>query len=193
MVEPELLPLMIPYTDACAVVKPPQRQKANLNPNFRKRLFQVLGIGSIPLGVGLCFVQVPVSCACGNPAIANVGTFLRAQQAYFEENKTFGQSYSELGLTGMPRKTTRYEYSFEVERDRAVMYATPQVVPTDLFRLGLTKAKIGGVVGLVVHNSKVKTTQAVLCVANQATSGKPPQPQFDGKNLTCPEGFVPRR
>ncbi|WP_103669119.1 type IV pilin-like G/H family protein [Pseudanabaena sp. BC1403] len=147
-------------------------------------------VGVIPLGVGLCFVQVPISCACGNRAPYITDDFVRAQQAYFEEHKKFGKSYEDLKILGALLTTTvRYEYSFEVEQDRAFIYATPQVVPNDFFRLGLTTAKIPGVVSAVIYDAKQKATVKVTCLAEDSTSGRPPKPVFDGKDLICGAGF----
>ncbi|GBO54434.1 hypothetical protein APA_2382 [Pseudanabaena sp. lw0831] len=141
----------------------------------------------------MCFVHVPISCACANPAPYITGLFTRAQQAYFEEHKKFGKSYEELQISGaIPTKTTRYEYSFEVEQDRAFMYATPQVVPNDFFRLGLTTAKIPGVVSAVIYDPKQKNTVRVTCLAEDASSGRPPKPVFDGKAFICGAGFKSR-
>jgi Type IV pilin-like G and H, putative len=160
-----------------------------ISKTLRRRRFLWALVGVVPLGVGLCFVQVPIGCACGNRAPSLTGDFTRAQQAYFEVHKKFGKSYEELQIGVIPSITTRYEYSFEVEQDRAFMYATPRVVPTDFFRLGLTTAKIPAVVGAVIYDPRQKTTVRVTCLAEDSTSGRPLKPVFDGKALICGAGF----
>jgi hypothetical protein len=168
-----------------------EHTEATSTPLRRRRFLWTL-VGVVPLGVGLCFVQVPISCACANPAVSITSGFALMQQVYFEEHKKFGKSYEELKIGATPTTTTRYEYSVEVEQDRAFMYATPRVVPTDLFRLGLTTAKIPAVVSAVVYDPKQKTTVRVTCLAEDATSGRPPKPVFDGKALICGAGFKSR-
>ena len=162
------------------------------NFKFTRKIFLCL---TMLIGASLgaiSFIKVPIACSCGNPALSITGAFTKTQQAYFEEYKVFGKSLQELDLGNLPTQTTRYDYSFEVESDRAFMYATPRVVPNDLFRLGLSKAEISGVVSAVIYDSKQKSTVSVVCFSEQGSSGKPPKPSFNGSSFTCPTGFKSR-
>lgn len=157
-----------------------------------KRIIALTAIGAIPLGIGLCFVQVPISCACGNPALSTTGSYLKSQQAYHLEKQSFSKSFESLSIPPIPEKTNRYLFSTEVTSDRVYIYATPREVPTDLFGLGLTKAKISALVGAVAHDEKRKSTDSVLCIAEGSTFDKPPKPVFNGRKFTCPSGFYAR-
>jgi hypothetical protein len=162
----------------------------------RRSWWKLIGLGTLPLGVGIFFIQTPISCACGNPAFPIVGVFARAQQAYFLEYKTLGKTFSDLllgDLAKINQTAKRYEYSYEVLDDRAYMYAKPSEVPTDLFRLGLTKAEIGGVVSAIAIDRRTETAITITCYAVKGTSGKPPQPQLVGGDLVCPEGYQKRQ
>ncbi|MBD2189155.1 type IV pilin-like G/H family protein [Pseudanabaena mucicola] len=163
-------------------------------PKFpRKRVLQICGLATIPLGIGICFIQVPIACSCGNPAIPIVGSYVRSQQAYFIENQTFASSYAELRMGwSEPPKSVRYEYAYEVAGNRAFIYATPRDVPNDLFKLGLSKADISGVVGAVTYDKAKKTTASVVCISDQNISGKPPRPVFNNQGFTCPVGYRAR-
>jgi hypothetical protein len=157
-----------------------------------KRFIALTAIGAIPLGIGICFIQVPISCACGNPGLSTTGSYLKAQQAYHLEKQSFSKSLDSLGIPSIPEKTKRYLFSTEVTSDRAYIYATPREVPTDLFRLGLTKADIYGLVGAVAYDKKQETTVSILCIAQTITLNKPPAPTFNGEKFTCPSGFLGR-
>ncbi len=171
-------------TDLAASPKP------TLKFNRKSFLYLAMTFGAI-LG-GVSFIKVPIACSCGNPALSITGAFVRGQQAYFEEYKVFGKSLQELDLGNLPAQTTRYDYSFEVESDRAFMYATPRIVPNDFFRLGLSKAEISGVVSAVIYDSKQKSTVSIVCFSEQSSSGKPPKPSFSGSSFTCPKEFASR-
>lgn len=158
----------------------------------RRSFWKFLGFATIPFGIGIFFIQVPIGCACGNPAFSIVGSFSRSQQAYFLEHKTLSNSFQDLQLGDidrMNRESTRYTYSYEVLGDRAYMYATPREVATDLFRLGLTKAQIGGVISAIAVDARKENAIGVVCYAEKGTSGKPPQPIFSGNKFTCPDGY----
>ena len=157
-----------------------------------KRLLAMIGIGAIPLGIGICFIQVPIGCACGNPDISTTGHYVRAQAYHISEYQTFTKSYESIGIPPIPEKTKRYSFSTEVTSDRFYIYATPRAVPTDLFRLGLTKAEISPLVGAVAYDRKQKTTDSILCIAEQGSFDKPPKPIFNGGKFTCPSGFYAR-
>ncbi len=157
-----------------------------------KRIIALTAIGAIPLGIGICFIQVPISCACGNPALQTTGTYIRSQQAYHLEKQSFSKSFESLNIPPIPEKTNRYLFSTEVTSDRAYIYATPREVPTDLFGLGLTKAKIYALVGAVAYDEKQKATDSVLCIAERSTFDKPPKPVFNAGKFTCPSGFYDR-
>ncbi len=160
-----------------------------------RSFWKFIGFATIPIGIGIFFVQVPIGCACGNPALSIVGSFTRSQQAYFFEYKTLTNSFSDLhlgDLANINRTSKRYEYSYEFSGDRAYMYATPREVATDLFRLGLTKAEIGGVVSAIAIDANKKDTLSVVCYAEKGTSGKPPQPMRSGNTFTCPDGYLKR-
>ncbi len=159
-----------------------------------KRIMALTALGAIPLGIGICFIQVPISCACGDPALQTIGTYIRSQQVYSLEHQTFSKSYESLGIDSIPEKTNRYLFSTEVTSDRAYIYATPREVPTDLFGLGLTKAKIYALVGAVAYDEKRKGAHSVLCIAESAAFDKPPKPVFNEGELefTCPSGFYAR-
>jgi len=157
-----------------------------------KRIIALTAIGAVPLGIGICFIQVPIGCACGNPALFTTGSYLKAQQAYHLEKQSFSKSYDLLNIPPIPEKTNRYLFSTEVTSDRVYIYATPREVPTDLFGLGLTKAKISALVGAVAYDQKRKETDSVLCIAEGSTFDKPPKPLFNGGKFTCPSGFYAR-
>jgi hypothetical protein len=157
-----------------------------------KRIIALTAIGAIPLGIGICFIQVPISCACGNPALSTTGSYLKAQQAYHLEKQSFSKSVEPLNIPPIPEKTNRYLFSTEVTSDRVYIYATPREVPTDLFGLGLTKANISALVGAVAYDEKQKGTDSVLCIAEGSTFDKPPKPIFNGGKFTCPSGFYAR-
>ncbi|MBD2178595.1 hypothetical protein H6F42_16885 [Pseudanabaena sp. FACHB-1998] len=157
-----------------------------------KRIIALTAIGAIPVGIGICFIQVPIGCACGNPGIQASGTYLRSQEAYYLEHQTFSKSFKSLKIAPIPDTTTRYLFSTEVISDRVYIHATPREVPTDLFGLGLTKAKIYALVGAVAYDKKRKATDSVLCIAEGSTFDKPPKPVFNGGKFTCPSGFYAR-
>jgi hypothetical protein len=157
-----------------------------------KRIIALTAIGAIPLGIGICFIQVPIGCACGNPALSTTGSYLKAQQAYYLEKQSFSKSFESLSIPPISEKTKRYLFSTEVTSDRAYIYATPREVPTDLFRLGLTKADISGLVGAVAYDKKQQNTVSILCIAKGSTFDKPTKPVFDGEKFTCPSGFYAR-
>ena len=169
------------------------------NPNNHKAIalpsrsfWKLLGFATLPFGIGLFFVQVPISCACGNPALNILGSFAKSQQAYFLEHKTLSKSFQDLHIgdvAGLNGISTRYEYSYEFLGDRAYMYATPREVATDFFRLGLTKAKISGVVSAIKIDDRQENAISVVCYAQEGSSGKPPQPKFSGSSFTCPDGY----
>ena len=157
-----------------------------------KRIMALTAISAIPLGIGICFIQVPIGCACGNPALSTTGSYLKAQQAYHLEKQSFSKSVESLYIPPIPEKTNRYLFSTEVTSDRVYIYATPREVPTDLFRLGLTKAKISALVGAVAYDEKRKATDSVLCIAEGSTFDRPPKPVFNAGKFTCPSGFYAR-
>jgi hypothetical protein len=157
-----------------------------------KRIITFAAIGAIPLGIGICFIQVPISCACGNTALSTTGSYLKAQQAHHLEKQGFSKSYESLNIPPIPEKTNRYLFSTEVTSDRVYIYATPREVPTDLFGLGLTKANISALVGAVAYDEKRKETDSVLCIAEESTFNKPSKPLFNGGKFTCPSGFYAR-
>lgn len=154
-----------------------------------KRIIALTAIGAIPVGIGICFIQVPIGCTCGNPGIQASGTYLRSQEAYYLEHQTFSKSFESLKIAPIPDTTTRYLFSTEVISDRAYIYATPREVPTDLFRLGITKAEIAGLVGAVAYDKKRQATVSILCISESNTFDKPPTPIFNGEQFTCPSGF----
>ncbi len=88
-----------------------------------KKILLSLGIFAIPVGIGVCFIQVPIGCACGNPAISKAGGFLRYQEWYFIENQKFNSSTERV--RGLTESGKRYQYSVEVEQDRAFSMAHP--------------------------------------------------------------------
>jgi hypothetical protein len=157
-----------------------------------KRIMALTAISAIPLGIGICFIQVPIGCACGNPALSTTGSYLNAQQAYHLEKQSFSKSFESLYIPPIPEKTNRYLFSTEVTSDRVYIYATPREVPTDLFGLGLTKANISALVGAVAYDEKRKETDSVLCIAEGSTFEKPPKPVFNGGKFICPSGFYDR-
>jgi hypothetical protein len=157
-----------------------------------KRIIALTAIGAIPLGIGICFIQVPIGCACADPALSTTGSYLKAQQAYHLEKQSFSKSFKSLGIPSIPEKTKRYLFSTEVTSDRVYIYATPREVPTDLFGLGLTKAKIYALAGAVAYDEKRKATDSVLCIAERSTFDKPPKPVFNAGKFTCPSGFYDR-
>ncbi len=157
-----------------------------------KRIIALTAIGSIPLGIGICFIQIPIACACGNPALDITGSYLRTQQAYHLEKQGFSKSFESLSIPPIPEKMKRYLFSTEVTSDRVYIHATPREVSTDLFGLGLTKANISALVGAVAYDEKRKATDSVLCIAEGSTFDKPPKPVFNGGKFTCPSGFYAR-
>ena len=152
-----------------------------------KRIISLVAFGAIPLGIGICFIQVHIGCACGDQGIQMTSTYVSAQEAYHLEHQTFSKS-----IGSIPEETDRYLFSTEVTSDRVYIYATPREVPTDLFGLGLTKAKIYALAGAVAYDEKRKATDSVLCIAERSTFDKPPKPVFNTGKFTCPSGFYDR-
>ncbi len=158
-----------------------------------------LGICAIPVGIGVCFIQVPIGCACGNSAFWESSNFIRVQKSYFAKHQIFGKSvdaviqehYEDLAMTAK-RESKGYQFSFEVEQDQAFMYATPKVVFNDFFNLGLSQAKIPGVVAAIIYDPKQKAVVGKTCIANLPNSGKPPRPTFKAGKIICPVNFEER-
>lgn len=165
----------------------PEESSRKRNP---KRVMALIAIGAIPMGIGILFIQVPIGCACGNPEIQATGTYLRSQEAYYLEHRNFSKSFESLKIAPIPATTTRYLFSTEVTGDRAYIYAIPRELPTDLFRLGLTKAEIAGLVGAVAYDKKRQATVSILCTSESNAIDKPPKPIFNGEQFTCPSGFA---
>jgi Type IV pilin-like G and H, putative len=162
---------------------PPSQSRAK-----SKRLLALLGISAIPAGLGMYFLQGPVGCACGDSTPNLLGAYLRSQQAHYIEHQAFTPSSEALSLP-IPAETDKYRLTTQVATDRVTIYATPKEIPTDLFRLGLTKAQIPALVGAVVAQSQSPTsTTAILCVAEDTNLFQQP-PTFDGEKFTCPNGF----
>ena len=157
-----------------------------------KRIIALTAIAAIPLGIGICFIQVPIGCACGNPGLNTTGLYLRVQQAYHLEKQSFTTSFESFGVSPIPEKSKRYLFSTEVTSDRAYIYGTPKEIPTDFFRLGLTKAKIPALVGAVAYDEKRKGTSSVQCIAEESNFDKPPKPVFNSGKFTCPSEFYNR-
>ena len=159
-----------------------------------KRITFMLGIGVIPLAISICFIQVPPpSCACSNRGIDMVKAYIKSQQAYFTEHQTFTSSYKSLGVAEIPSKITLYIISTEVSKDKVLVYGTPRELPSDLFRLGLTKAEIKSFVDVVSYDKKLQEPVSILCISEKSTLDKPPTPIFDGSKFTCPTGFTTSR
>jgi hypothetical protein len=159
--------------------------------NFRMIWLLVAAVG-LPLGILTLFIQVPPSCGCGDSSKNTIGSFIRAQKAYFLEKSVFAQSYSllELGAKDVPKATNRYRYSVEMGKDRSFIYATPvKEIPTDLFKLGLTKKGFHSVVGAVGYEQKNKTTVSIMCRSEKPTLAQPPKPIFQQNKFNCPTGF----
>ncbi|MEH1938252.1 MAG: type IV pilin-like G/H family protein [Nostoc sp.] len=159
--------------------------------NF-KRIFLLVGVGALPLGVLTVFIQVPPSCGCSDSSKNTIGSFIRAQQAYFLKKYVFAESYRllELGDGDAPAVTTRYRYSVEMSKDESFIYATPtKELPTDLFKLGLTKKGFSSVIGAIAYDKKNKFTVSIMCKSEKATLDKPPKPIFKSDKFTCPIGF----
>ncbi len=164
-----------------------------------QKILLTLGICAVPIGIGVCFIQVPIGCACGNSAFWESSNFIRVQKSYFAKHQIFGKSvdeviqeYYEDPAATAKRESTGYQFSFEVEQDQALMYATPKVVFNDLFKLGLSQAKIPGVVAAVIYNPKQKALVSKTCIANLPNSGKPSKPTFKAGKIICPDGFDDR-
>ena len=159
--------------------------------NF-KRILLLVGLGGLPLGILTIFIQVPPSCGCSNSSKNTIGSFIRAQQAYFSEKSVFAQSYSllELGDGDAPAATTYYRYSVEMGKNKSFIYATPtKELPTDLLKLGLTKKGFNSLVGAVASDKTNKTTVSIMCGSEKKTLDKPPKPVFKQAKFSCPIGF----
>ncbi|WP_322666440.1 type IV pilin-like G/H family protein [Nostoc sp. DedQUE09] len=159
--------------------------------NF-KRILLLVGLGGLPLGILTIFIQVPPSCGCNNSSKITIGSFIRAQQAYFSEKSVFAQSYSllELGDGDRPAATTHYRYSVEMGKNKSFIYATPtKELPTDLLKLGLTKKGFNSLVGAVAYDTQNKTTVSIMCRSEKQTLDEPPKPVFKQDKFSCPIGF----
>jgi Type IV pilin-like G and H, putative len=160
-----------------------------------KRIMVYSAVGA--MGIGILFIQKPPStCACANSGITYSGAYLTLQQAYHLEKQTFAtESLSSLGMSD---EKGSYLLSKEVTGDRVYVYAIPKEpreLPSDLFGLGLTKAKEkkgSTIVGAVAYDEKRKKTEKVICIAEGSTFDKPPKPVFNGEKFTCPSGFYAR-
>jgi Type IV pilin-like G and H, putative len=169
------------------VIKQSERTKINF-----KRILLAIAIAGLPIGILTIFIQVPPSCGCSDGSKSTVGSFIRAQQAYFLEKSSFAQSYRLLGLGDgdAPAATTRYRYSVEMGKDKSFIYATPiKELPTDLFKLGLTKKGFTSLVGGVAYDKKNKTIVTIICHSEKQTLDKPPKPVFQQNKFSCPIGF----
>jgi len=163
------------------------------------KLLLALGICAIPVGIGVCFIEVPIGCACGNSALWESSNFIRVQKSYFAKHQIFGKSvdaviqayYEDPAMTAK-HESKGYQFSFEVEQDRAFMYATPKVLFNDFFKLGLSQAKIPGVVAAIIYDPKQKAVIGTTCIANLPNSGKPPKPTFKAGKIICPANFEGR-
>lgn len=167
-----------------------EKPKADSKSVNLKRLLLFSGLGAIPIGIAVCFIYVPPSCACRDRGIDASGAYIRAQQAYSLEHKTFTSSYQSLGIKEIPTQTPLFNISTEVSKDKVVVYGTPRDVPTDLFRLGLTKAETRSFVNAAFYDKKSQTPISISCVSEKSTLEKPPTPAFNGEKLTCPVGFT---
>ncbi|MEA5624195.1 type IV pilin-like G/H family protein [Nostoc sp. UHCC 0251] len=167
------------------VTKQSDRTKINF-----KRIFLPVGAGALILGVLTVFIQVPPSCGCGDSSQTTIGSFIRAQQAYFSEKSAFAESYRLLKLGDAPAVTARYRYSVDMSKDESFIYATPiKEFPTDLFKLGLTKKGFSSLVGAIAYDKKNKSTVLIICRSEKATLHKSPKPIFRSDKFTCPIGF----
>ncbi|OUL29470.1 type IV pilin-like G/H family protein [Nostoc sp. 106C] len=157
-----------------------------------KKIFLLVGVGALPVGVLTLFIQVSPSCGCSDGSRATIGSFTRAQQAYFLEQSAFAESYRSLGLGDgdAPPATTRYRYTVEMSKDRSFIYATPtKELPTDFFGLGLMKKGRSSLVGAVAYDQKNKFTVSIMCRSLKDTLEQPPKPVFNEDKFTCPIGF----
>ncbi|MEH1939043.1 MAG: type IV pilin-like G/H family protein [Nostoc sp.] len=169
------------------VTKQSDRTKINF-----KRIFLPVGVGALILGFIAVFIQVPPSCGCGDSSQTTIGSFIRAQQAYFSEKSAFAESYRllELGDGDAPAVTARYRYSVEMSKDESFIYATPiKEFPTDLFKLGLTKKGFNSLVGAITYDKKNKSTVLIICRSEKTTLHQPPKPIFRSDKFICPIGF----
>jgi hypothetical protein len=171
---------------------PDVNQPSNRSKNIFKRILSVIGTGGLLLGIAIIFIRVPPSCGCGDSSKGTVGSFIRAQQAYFFEKSTFAQSYRllDLGDGDAPTATHRYRYTVDMTKDKSFIYATPiKELPTDIFQLGLTKQGFHSLIGAVAYEPKNKTTISIMCRSEKQTLNHPPQPIFKQGKFSCPIGF----
>ncbi|MDZ8054518.1 MAG: type IV pilin-like G/H family protein [Aulosira sp. ZfuVER01] len=157
-----------------------------------KKIFLIAGVAALPIGVLTVFTQVPPSCGCSDGSRETIGSFTRAQKAYFSEKSAFAESYRSLGLgdRDAPAATTRYRYSVEMNQEQSFIYATPtKDLPTDMFRIGLTKKGRSSLVGAVAYDKKHKSTVSIMCRSLKDTLDRPPKPVFQKGKFTCPRGF----
>lgn len=159
--------------------------------NFKK-IFLLVGVGALPVGILTLFIQVTPRCGCSDGSRETISSFTRAQQAYFLEKSALAKSYRSLGLgdRDAPAATNRYRYSVEMNQDRSFIYATPtKELPTDLLRFGLTKKGRSSLVGAVAYDKKKKSTVSIMCRSLKDTLDQPPKPVFQEDKFTCPLGF----
>ena len=121
-----------------------------------------------------------------------IGSMNRAQQAYFAENSTFGNSISDLGL-GIKTEINNYKYSIRVTQTAAFSYSSPN-------KNQALKSYFGGVFLVSAQEldrnadrDEVRTV-AILCKTEKRPlfrfkpADEPAEPIYQNGELICGKG-----
>lgn len=112
-------------------------------------------------------------------AAITISALLQQQQEFFEKQKRFAASLTELG-TSIPASTPNYSYSTSVGQAK-------QAIATATAKQDGMPSYTGAI--LFVKDDKNNTTPvAAVCFTNPFKKTPPPSPQLVGKDAQCPAG-----
>ncbi len=131
-----------------------------------------------------------------------IGTFNRAQQAYFLENPTFTSSFEDLRLSWSPNRlesehSLNYRYIVKVEDESVFISAIPRhadfAYRQDSLGFFSWKTKIerpmtayvGGVFIIKNSDGVPQATKGIICRSNQPGITSPPAPSLQASEPTC--------
>lgn len=158
-------------------------------------VFWILGcvgcgcFGLIVLGI-LSAIALPsllnqVNKAKQAEARNNVGTMVRAQQAYHLEKGTFGKSINDLGV-GIRPETENYRYQIVPQSGNNSVMMTAQAKDE------LIKSYTGAV--FAIKKGQEMVTVAGICETDTPSTTPPAMPTFTGNEsnpVECPPGSQP--
>lgn len=155
-------------------------------PKKKQQIFSFWGVTTI-FGIfgTLGFIALPSFLNCADKAKlleakTYVGSINRAQQANFEENKAFTNSFKALDL-GIASQTVNYNYSIQKTKTTSLQYAIP--------RKDSLKSYVGGVFVIPATTNKSEmTTASILCEALKSGLTTPIAPKLVNGVPTCGGG-----